>query len=120
MLESNSFISYFDISYYLCNTEIRHKITIMNQEYYMKVEDKLIKIANPKINANNRRYISKASEDYDNAASKVIKTVFTLNTNRNKDSEEIYEGLKGQILLNKLGKIKRKSRVDERTGSQIP
>ena len=81
----------------------------MNQKYYMKVEDKLIEIANPKMNANKRRYINKASENYDKAASKVIKTVFTLNTNRNKDSEEIYEGLKGQILLNKLGKIKRKS-----------
>ena len=75
----------------------------------MKVGDKLIEIANPKINANKRRYINKASENYDKAASKVIKTIFTLNTNRNKDSEEIYEGLKGQILLNKLGKIKRKS-----------
>lgn len=81
----------------------------MNQKYYMKVEDKLIEIANPKINANKRRYIKKASENYDKAASKVIKTIFTLNTNRNKDSEEIYEGIKGQILLNKLGKIKRKS-----------
>ena len=81
----------------------------MNQKYYMKVEDKLIEIANPKINANKRRYINKASENYDKAVSKVIKTIFTLNTNRNKDSEEIYEGLKGQILLNKLGKIKRKS-----------
>ena len=75
----------------------------------MKLEDKLIEIANPKMNANKRRYINKASENYDKAASKVIKTIFTLNTNRNKDSEEIYEGLKGQILLNKLGKIKRKS-----------
>lgn len=75
----------------------------------MKIGDKLIEIANPKINANKRRYINKASENYDKAASKVIKTIFTLNTNRNKDSEEIYEGLKGQILLNKLGKIKRKS-----------
>lgn len=75
----------------------------------MKVEDKLIEIANPKMNANKRRYIKKASENYDKAASKVIKTIFTLNTNRNKDSEEIYEGIKGQILLNKLGKIKRKS-----------
>ena len=81
----------------------------MNQKYCMKVGDKLIEIANPKMNANKRRYINKASENYDKAASKVIKTVFTLNTNRNKDSEEIYEGLKGQILLNKLGKIKRKS-----------
>lgn len=81
----------------------------MNQKYYMKVKDELIEIANPKINANKRRYINKASETYDKAASKVIKTIFTLNTNRNKDSEEIYEGLKGQILLNKLGKIKRKS-----------
>lgn len=81
----------------------------MNQKYYMKVEDKLIEIANPKMNANKRRYINKASENYDKAASKVIKTIFTLNTNRNKDSEEIYEGIKGQILLNKLGKIKRKS-----------
>ena len=81
----------------------------MNQKYYMKIEDKLIEIANPKMNANKRRYINKASENYDKAASKVIKTIFTLNTNRNKDSEEIYEGLKGQILLNKLGKIKRKS-----------
>lgn len=81
----------------------------MNQKYYMKVEDKLIEIANPKMNINKRRYINKASENYDKAASKVIKTIFTLNTNRNKDSEEIYEGLKGQILLNKLGKIKRKS-----------
>lgn len=81
----------------------------MNQKYCMKVGDKLIEIANPKINANKRRYINKASENYDKAASKVIKTIFTLNTNRNKDSEEIYEGLKGQILLNKLGKIKRKS-----------
>ena len=81
----------------------------MNQKYYMKVEDKLIEIANPKMNANKRRYINKASENYDKAASKVIKTIFTLNTNRNKDSEEIYEGLKGQILLNKPGKIKRKS-----------
>ena len=81
----------------------------MNQKHYMKVGDKLIEIANPKINANKRRYINKASENYDKAASKVIKTIFTLNTNRNKDSEEIYEGLKGQILLNKLGKIKRKS-----------
>ena len=81
----------------------------MNKEYYMKVGDKLIEIANPKMNANKRRYINKASENYDKAASKVIKTIFTLNTNRNKDSEEIYEGLKGQILLNKLGKIKRKS-----------
>ena len=81
----------------------------MNQKYYMKVGDKLIEIANPKMNANKRRYINKASENYDKAASKVIKTIFTLNTNRNKDSEEIYEGLKGQILLNKLGKIKRKS-----------
>lgn len=75
----------------------------------MKVEDKLIEIANPKMNANKRRYINKASENYDKAASKVIKTIFTLNTNRNKDSEEVYEGIKGQILLNKLGKIKRKS-----------
>ena len=75
----------------------------------MKLEDKLIEIANPQMNANKRRYINKASENYDKAASKVIKTIFTLNTNRNKDSEEIYEGLKGQILLNKLGKIKRKS-----------
>ena len=75
----------------------------------MKVGDKLIEIANPKMNANKRKYINKASENYDKAASKVIKTIFTLNTNRNKDSEEIYEGLKGQILLNKLGKIKRKS-----------
>ena len=81
----------------------------MNQKYYMKLEDKLIEIANPKMNANKRKYINKASENYDKAASKVIKTIFTLNTNRNKDSEEIYEGLKGQILLNKLGKIKRKS-----------
>ena len=81
----------------------------MNQKYYMKVEDKLIEIANPKMNANKRRYINKASENYDKAASKVIKTIFTLNTNRNKDSEEVYEGIKGQILLNKLGKIKRKS-----------
>ena len=81
----------------------------MNQKYYMKLGDKLIEIANPKMNANKRRYINKASENYDKAASKVIKTIFTLNTNRNKDSEEIYEGLKGQILLNKLGKIKRKS-----------
>lgn len=81
----------------------------MNQKYCMKVGDKLIEIANPKMNANKRRYINKASENYDKAASKVIKTIFTLNTNRNKDSEEIYEGLKGQILLNKLGKIKRKS-----------
>lgn len=81
----------------------------MNQKYCMKIGDKLIEIANPKMNANKRRYINKASENYDKAASKVIKTVFTLNTNRNKDSEEIYEGLKGQILLNKLGKIKRKS-----------
>ena len=81
----------------------------MNQKCYMKVGNKLIKIANPKMNANKRRYINKASENYDKAASKVIKTIFTLNTNRNKDSEEIYEGLKGQILLNKLGKIKRKS-----------
>lgn len=81
----------------------------MNQKYYMKVEDKLIEIANPKINANKRRYINKASENYDKAASKVIKTIFTLNTNRNKDSEEVYEGIKGQILLNKIGKIKRKS-----------
>ena len=75
----------------------------------MKLGDNLIEIANPKMNANKRRYINKASENYDKAASKVIKTIFTLNTNRNKDSEEIYEGLKGQILLNKLGKIKRKS-----------
>lgn len=81
----------------------------MNKKYYMKVGDKLIEIANPKMNANKRMYINKASENYDKAASKVIKTIFTLNTNRNKDSEEIYEGLKGQILLNKLGKIKRKS-----------
>ena len=81
----------------------------MNQKHYMKVGDKLIEIANPKMNANKRRYINKASENYDKAASKVIKTIFTLNTNRNKDSEEIYEGLKGQILLNKPGKIKRKS-----------
>ena len=81
----------------------------MNQKHYMKVGDKLIEIANPKMNANKRRYINKASENYDKAASKVIKTIFTLNTNRNKNSEEIYEGLKGQILLNKLGKIKRKS-----------
>lgn len=81
----------------------------MNQKYYMKVKDKLIEIANPKMNANKRRYINKASENYDKAASKVIKTIFTLNTNRNKGSEEIYEGLKAQILLNKLGKIKRKS-----------
>ena len=81
----------------------------MNQKYYMKVEDKLIEIANPKMNANKRRYINKASENYDKAASKVIKTIFTLNTNRNKDSEEVYEGVKGQILLNKIGKIKRKS-----------
>ena len=81
----------------------------MNQKYCMKVGDKLIEIANPKMNANKRRYINKASENYDKAASKIIKTIFTLNTNRNKDSEEIYEGLKGQILLNKLGKIKRKS-----------
>lgn len=81
----------------------------MNQKYYMKVGNKLIEIANPKMNANKRRYINKASENYDNAASKVGKTIFTLNNNRNKDSEEIYEGLKGQILLNKLGKIKRKS-----------
>lgn len=81
----------------------------MNQKYYMKIEDKLIEIANPKMNANKRRYINKASENYDKAASKVIKTIFTLNTNRNKDSEEVYEGIKGQILLNKLGKIKRKS-----------
>lgn len=81
----------------------------MNQKYCMKIGDKLIEIANPKMNANKRRYINKASENYDKAASKVIKTVFTLNTNRNKDSEEIYEGLKGQILLNKPGKIKRKS-----------
>ncbi len=81
----------------------------MNQKYCIKVGDKLIEIANPKMNANKRRYINKASENYDKAASKVIKTIFTLNTNRNKDSEEIYEGLKGQILLNKLGKIKRKS-----------
>jgi hypothetical protein len=75
----------------------------------MKVGNKLIEIANPKMNANKRRYINKASENYDKVASKVIKTIFTLNTNRNKDSEEIYEGLKGQILLNKLGKVKRKS-----------
>ena len=75
----------------------------------MKLGDKLIEIANPKMNANKRRYINKASENYDKAARKVIKTIFTLNTNRNKDSEEIYEGLKGQILLNKPGKIKRKS-----------
>lgn len=81
----------------------------MNQKYCMKIGDKLIEIANPKMNANKRRYINKASENYDKAASKVIKTIFTLNTNRNKDSEEIYEGLKGQILLNKVGKIKRKS-----------
>nr|DAP30810.1 MAG TPA: replication protein [Crassvirales sp.] len=81
----------------------------MNQKYYMKIGDKLIEIANPKMNANKRRYINKASDNYDKAASKVIKTIFTLNTNRNKDSEEVYEGLKGQILLNKLGKIKRKS-----------
>lgn len=81
----------------------------MNQKYYMKIGDKLIEIDNPKMNANKRRYINKASENYNKAASKVIKTIFTLNTNRNKDSEEIYEGLKGQILLNKLGKIKRKS-----------
>lgn len=81
----------------------------MNQKYYIKVGDNLIEIDNPKMNANKRRYINDASECYDKAASKVIKTVFTLNTNRNKDSEEIYEGLKGQILLNKLGKIKRKS-----------
>jgi hypothetical protein len=75
----------------------------------MKVGNKLIEIANPKMNANKRRDINKASENYDKVASKVIKTIFTLNTNRNKDSEEIYEGLKGQILLNKLGKVKRKS-----------
>ena len=75
----------------------------------MKVGDKLIEIANSNMNANKRRYINKASENYDKAASKVIKTIFTLNTNRNKDSEEVYEGIKGQILLNKLGKIKRKS-----------
>ena len=75
----------------------------------MKLGDNLIEIANPKMNANKRRYINKASENYDKAASKVIKTIFTLNTNRNKDSEEVYEGIKGQILLNKLGKIKRKS-----------
>lgn len=81
----------------------------MKQTYYMKVEDKLIEIANPKMNANERSCINKASENYDKADSKVVKTVFTLNTNRNKDSEEIYEGLKGQILLNKVGKIKRKS-----------
>lgn len=81
----------------------------MNQKYCMKIGDKLIEIANPKMNANKRRYINKASDNYDKAASKVIKTIFTLNTNRNKGSEEIYEGLKGQILLNKLGKIKRKS-----------
>lgn len=81
----------------------------MNQKYHMKVGDKLIKIANPKMNANKNRYIKKASETYDKVASKVIKTIFTLNTNRNKDSEEVYEGIKGQILLNKLGKIKRKS-----------
>lgn len=81
----------------------------MNQKYYMKVGDKPIEIANPKMNANKRRYINKASENYDKAASKVIKTIFTLNTNRNKDSEEVYEGIKGQIFLNKLGKIKRKS-----------
>lgn len=81
----------------------------MNQKYYMKVGDKLIEIANSNMNANKRRYINKASENYDKAASKVIKTIFTLNTNRNKDSEEVYEGIKGQILLNKLGKIKRKS-----------
>lgn len=81
----------------------------MNQKYYMKIGDKLIEIANPKMNANKRRYINKASDNYDKAASKVIKTIFTLNTNRNKNSEEVYEGLKGQILLNKLGRIKRKS-----------
>ena len=81
----------------------------MNKKYYMKVGNKLIEIANSNINANKRRYINKASENYDKAASKVIKTIFTLNTNRNKDSEEVYEGIKGQILLNKLGKIKRKS-----------
>ena len=75
----------------------------------MQVEDKLIEIANPKMNANKRRYINKASENYDKAASKVIKSIFSLNTDRNKDSEEVYEGLKGQILLSKLGKIKRKS-----------
>jgi hypothetical protein len=75
----------------------------------MKVGNKLIEIANPKMNANKRRDINKASENYDKVASKVIKTIFTLNTNRNKDSEEMYEGLKGQILLNKLGKVKRKS-----------
>ena len=70
-----------------------------------------MEIANPKMNANKRRYINKASENYDKASenydkatSKVIKTIFTLNTNHNKDSEEIYEGLKDQILLNKLGK----------------
>ena len=76
----------------------------MNQKYYMKVGNKLMEIANPKMNANKRRYINKASENYDKATSKVIKTIFTLNTNHNKDSEEIYEGLKDQILLNKLGK----------------
>ena len=76
----------------------------MNQKYYMKVGNKLMEIANPKMNANKRRYINKASENYDKATSKVIKTIFTLNTNHNKDSEEIYEGSKDQILLNKLGK----------------
>lgn len=81
----------------------------MNKKYYIEVGDELIEIANPKMNANKRRDINKAIENYDKANSKVIKTIYTLNTNRNKDSEEVYEGLKGQILLNKLGKVKRQS-----------
>lgn len=81
----------------------------MNKKYYIEVGDELIEIANPKMNANKLRYINKAIENYDKANSKVVKTIYTLNTNRNKDSEEVYEGLKGQILLNKLGKVKRQS-----------
>lgn len=80
-----------------------------NKVHSINREDKLIRIANPKMNASKRSYINKASERYDKDTSKVIKTVFTLNSNRNKDSEEVYEGLKGRILLNKLGTIKRKS-----------
>lgn len=81
----------------------------MNKKYYLKFGDKLTEVTNPKMNDDKRKFINKSSKQFDAAASKVIKTVFHINDIHNNDSEEVYESLKGKILLSKFGKIKREA-----------
>jgi len=75
----------------------------------MSFNGRTIEGIDPRINARKANYLRKANKNFDNAASKVVLTIFNINSNKNNDSEDIYEGIKGQIILSKVGKIKRNS-----------